>query len=193
MHTRSLTATMTTRRSGARDLIIRCLERREEMGASKVIHDALLARIGLYPYLDDPASLSLGDRIAYEAHRPLVSPREEFVFHAMQAEVYARLMDGETVILTAPTSFGKTLIVDALIVSGQYQNVVIVVPTIALIDEVRRRLSQLSKRHGLEFRIITHPGQAQGERNIFVFTQERASRRSHCPPSISRSSMRCTS
>lgn len=160
-------------RQDARQLVIRCLERRAEMGASKPVHDALLARVGLYPYLDDPEKLSLGDRLEYEAHRPLVSPRDEFVFHAMQAQVYARLMDGDTVILTAPTSFGKTLIVDALVVSGKYDNMVIVVPTIALIDEVRRRMSRLNEQYGLLFNVITHPGQSQGSRNIFVFTQER--------------------
>lgn len=161
-------------RHDARQLIIRALERRAEMGSAKQVHDALLARVGLYPYLDDPDTLSLGDRLAFEAHRPLVQPREEFVFHSMQAQVYARLMDGETVILTAPTSFGKTLIVDALVVSGKYDNLAVVVPTIALIDEVRRRLSRLNETWALGYKVITHPGQAQGDRNIFVFTQERA-------------------
>jgi hypothetical protein len=158
----------------ARQLVIRALERREEMGTAKPVHDALLARVGLFPYLDNPDTLGLGDRLALEAHRPLVQPRDEFVFHSTQAQVYARLMDGETVILTAPTSFGKTLIVDALVVSGRYAHVVVVVPTIALIDEVRRRLSRLNDRYGLGFKIITHPGQSQGDRNIYVMTQERA-------------------
>lgn len=159
-------------RQEARDLIIRCLERREEMGDAAAVHDALLVQVGLFPYLAAD-ELSLADQLLFEAHRPLVEPREEFVFHEAQAQVYARLMDGDNVILTAPTSFGKTLIVDALIASGDYSNVVVVVPTIALIDEVRRRLSLLNRNLELGFRIITHPGQRQGERNIFVFTQER--------------------
>ena len=115
-------------RRDAREFVIRALERREQMGMAKPVHDALLARVGLYPYLDDPDSLGLGDRLAFEAHRPLVQPRNEFVFHSTQAQVYARLMDGDTVILTAPTSFGKTLIVDALVVSGSYDNIAVVVP-----------------------------------------------------------------
>lgn len=160
-------------REAARQLVIRCLEHRDRLGAAKPVHDALLASVGLYPYLDEPSELSLGDRLAYEAHRPLVQPGEDFVFHAAQANVYARLMDGETVFLTAPTSFGKTLIVDALVVSRKYENMVIVVPTIALIDEVRRRLSRLNGEYKLGYKVITHPEQAQGERNIFVLTQER--------------------
>jgi hypothetical protein len=160
-------------RQQARDLVIRCLERRDQMGSARVVHNALLERAGLYPYLENVEDLSLGDRIAYEAHRPLISPRPEFVFHEKQAQVYARLLDGDNVILTAPMSFGKSLIVDALIVSGEYANIVVVVPTIALIDETRRRLSALNEEQELGFKIITHPGQAQEERNIFVFTQER--------------------
>jgi hypothetical protein len=63
-------------RQAARQLVIRCLERRAQMGTAKPVHDALLARVGLYPYLDDPDALTLGDRLAFEAHRPLVQPRE---------------------------------------------------------------------------------------------------------------------
>lgn len=152
-------------RQEARQLVIRALERRDEMGTAKPVHDALLARVGLYPYLDNPDALSLSDRLSFEAHRPLVQPRDEFVFHSTQAQVYARLMDGDTVILTAPTSFGKTLIVDALVVGGEYDNIAVVVPTIALIDEVRRRLSRLNERYELGFKVITHLGQVQGWRD----------------------------
>jgi replicative superfamily II helicase len=42
---------------------------------------------------------------------------DEIVFHRVQAEVYARLMEGENVVLSAPTSFGKSLIIDAVVAS----------------------------------------------------------------------------
>lgn len=160
-------------RQEARDLVIRCLEHKDAMREVRQIHDALLIQVGLFPYIDEVDDLPLADRLVLEAHRPLVAPRDSFVFHETQARVYALLMDGANVILTAPTSFGKTLIVDALIASGKYDNVVVVVPTIALLDEVRRRLSQLNADRRLGFNVIAHPGQKQGERNIFVFTQER--------------------
>src|SRR5690606_19991022 len=85
-------------------------------------------------------------------------------------EVYRLLMGGENVILSAPTSFGKSLIVDALIASGKYLNIVVVVPTIVLIDETRRRLVERFRNH---FKVITHLGQARADRNILVLTQER--------------------
>ena len=72
--------------------------------------------------------------------------------------------------LSAPTSFGKSLVTDAVIASGKFKNVLIVVPTIALMDETRRRLSQ---RFRGQFKIITHTSQTLSDRNVFVLTQER--------------------
>jgi replicative superfamily II helicase len=100
---------------------------------------------------------------------PLDLPEEDLVFHRIQAEVYRRLLDGENVVLSAPTSFGKSLVIDALISSGNYRNIVVVVPTIALIDETRRRLSRFSP----EYKLITHVSQPLADRNLLLLTQER--------------------
>jgi hypothetical protein len=114
--------------------------------------------------------LGVADALAYEAHRPLDLPDPAIVFHTAQARAYHALLAGEDVVLMAPTSFGKSLIVDALIASGRYDVTVIVVPTIALIDETRARLS---RRFGEKFKLVTHPGQTVGARAIVVMTQER--------------------
>jgi hypothetical protein len=92
------------------------------------------------------------------------------VFHAEQAEVYRLLLAGENVVLSAPTSFGKSLILDAVIGAECHQTIVLVVPTIALIDETRRRLT---RRFRGKYKIITHPAQRPGDRTIYVLTQER--------------------
>jgi hypothetical protein len=155
----------------ARELVIRALEHRDALGPEREILLALARQGGLFPYLD-PATLSAADALAYEAHRPHQVPdARDLVFHAAQAQAYHVLLSGEDLVLMAPTSFGKTLIVDALIASGRYRHVVIVVPTIALIDETRVRLS---RRYGDAFKIVTHAGQDLAERNLIVMTQERA-------------------
>lgn len=151
----------------AQELVLRALDRRDLFNGYGEILDSLVRRVGLYPYLD-PASLGVSDLLAYEFHRPK-SLGEDVVFHQVQARIYHELLAGKSVILSAPTSFGKSLIIDALIASGKYHNVVIVVPTIALIDETRRRLSRFRD----SFRIVTHITQRLGERNVFVLTQER--------------------
>ena len=154
--------------SDSHEILLRAYEKKTLFGDHGQILDCLVRSVGLFPYLD-PEALSLADFIAYEAHRP-DHMNDRIVFHRAQANVYQRLMSGENIALSAPTSFGKSLIIDAVIASGKFANVVIVVPTLALIDETRRRLAE---RFRGEFKIITHPSQAREEKNIFVLTQER--------------------
>lgn len=152
----------------AQDLILRALERRDSFGESRPVLDALVRQVGLFPYLESD-SLSVADQLAYELHRP-ENMGDDVVFHRPQAEVYQTLLRGQNVILSAPTSFGKSLIIDAVIATGRFKNILIVVPTLALIDETRRRLQ---RRFGDSFNVITRPSQKRGVRNILVFTQER--------------------
>lgn len=153
----------------ARDFVIQMLNRRAELNGYSEVVDSLAIAVGLYPYAETGA-LGAPELLAYEAHRPVGFHDEELVFHQAQATVYEALMDGESVILSAPTSFGKSLVVDALVASGRFTNIAIVVPTIALIDETRRRLSG---RFSYRFKVVTHPSQTFEERNLIVMTQER--------------------
>jgi replicative superfamily II helicase len=148
------------------DLLLRALEHRAAFGAAGQVLDAVVREVGLFPYLELDA-LSLADQIAYECHRP--EHLEERVLHAPQAAVYRRLLAGESVVLSAPTSFGKSLIIDAVVASARYKNIVVIVPTIALIDETRRRFARFQ---GV-YKVITHAFQKPGERNVYVMTQER--------------------
>jgi len=148
------------------ELILRLLDRRDELGHFEEILDALARQIGLFPYLDTE-NLNLADSIAYEYHRP--DGLDGIVFHRVQAEIYHELLKGKSVILSAPTSFGKSIIIDAIIVTKKYNNILILVPTIALIDETRKRLSKYKNM----YKIITHSSQTLKEHNIFVLTQER--------------------
>jgi hypothetical protein len=159
------------------ELVLRAMEYRSIFRAAGSVLDGLVRRLGLFPYLD-ASKLSLKDQIAYEVHRP-DNFDEQIVFHRPQALVYRMLLDGKNVALSAPMSFGKSLIIDAVIASGKYRNIVIVVPTIALIDETRRRLSQ--RFRGL-FKVVTHPFQEPSSRNIYVLTQERVLELERLPP-----------
>ncbi|RCV86837.1 DEAD/DEAH box helicase [Billgrantia montanilacus] len=153
--------------SKAQEYILRAMDKYEYFGDSKVVIDSLARELGLFPYLK-MESLNIRDMLAAEAHRISIG-KEDIYFHGPQAEVYYKIIGGQSVVLSAPTSFGKSLIIDALIASERFSNIVIVVPTISLIDETRRRLSKFSP----EFKIVTHSLQSKGEKNIFVLTQER--------------------
>jgi len=164
----------------AQELLLRALDQRDQFGKYGAILNGLARQMGLYPYMLDK-DLTSSDAIAREFHRPenfaldesvqknLPASRESLIFHRAQAFVFRKILDGGSVILSAPTSFGKSSIIDALVESGKFTNLAIVVPTIALIDETRRRLSRFRGSH----KIITHASQELADANIFVFTQER--------------------
>lgn len=157
-------------RDAARELLIRLLARRDEIPPPlQALLQSLLRQHGLYPYLRDVLELSVADQMAYETHRPDGLLDEDIVFHTEQSLVYERLLAGESVVLSAPTSFGKSLVVDAVLAARDFRNAAVIVPTVALMDECRRRLSRLSDR----YKIITHGTQELAERNLFVMTQER--------------------
>lgn len=153
-----------------RELVIRALDKGDVWGECRPVLNALVRQVGLFPYLGEGPDVGIADLLAFEVHRPLGSLGEQdVVFHRAQGWVYRELLGGENVILSAPTSFGKSLITDALITSGRFRNCVVVVPTIALIDETRRRLATTAPT----FKLITHPSQQLGEKNLFILTQER--------------------
>lgn len=157
----------------ARELLVRVLEHEATFVRYAPILQALLRSVGLFPYLD-ATTVGVAAQIATEAHRPMAMP-EEIVFTTKQAEVYRELMAGKNVVLSAPTSFGKSLIIDAIVATGTHRNIVVIVPTLALVDETRRRLTRFRS----QYKIITHLSQFPADRNIFVHTQERVVENPH--------------
>lgn len=157
----------------ARDILVRVLEDAAEFKGYEPIIQTLLRNVGLFPYLDFK-NADVVDQLAAEAHRPEAMP-ESIIFTAKQAEVYRELMAGRSVVLSAPTSFGKSLIIDAVIASKKHRNIVVVVPTLALVDETRRRLFKF-RNH---YKVITHLSQKPAERNIYIHTQERVVENPH--------------
>lgn len=153
-----------------REKLVRFLDHYSGNTAEQVIVDTLCARFGLYPYMSPTArGAGIWEAFAVELHSPPELAEDGFAFHAEQQRVYARLMDGESVILSAPTSFGKSVIVDALVASEKWSNLVLIVPTIALVDETRRRLARFHE----SYRVVTHPSEPLGAKNLIVMTQER--------------------
>ena len=152
------------------EIAIRLLGRADDFdrilpGAKSVI-DALAREAGLFPYVNSTDLLR--DKIAIEAHR--VPALEDMVFHAEQRRIFQKLASGRNVILSAPTSFGKTLLVDALIANSSPHRVVITVPTIALLEERRRTLIERFPN----YQIITQTFQEIADNPaIIVGTQER--------------------
>lgn len=160
--------------SVGQELIIRALDALPLFEQQANLLQELIRTAGLYPYLKKYGSnLSLEEELALDVYKSNFDG--DFIFHSMQARVFNLLLSGKNVVLSAPTSMGKSAIVDALIASKKFNSIVIVVPTIALIDETRRRIQQ---RFGNEYQIIHHGSQVKRkDKVIYIFTQERVNER----------------
>jgi len=160
-----------------RDLVIRSLDKFElfdEVEQSLLL--SMVRTVGLFPYITPHLeNVSFSDRLAYEVHR-VEGVEKGMVFHRLQAHVFHLLMQGRNVVLSASTSVGKSLVIDAVLAQGKFRKVVVIVPTIALIDETRRRLV---RRFRQSCNVITHPSQEANESfiNVYLLTQERVLQR----------------
>lgn len=164
-----------------RELVIRALEKRDNLEKEyQNILDELAMQVGLYPYVVNALEkLSLRSAFLHASHRA-EGMMDDFVLHSAQARVLRKLLAGESIILSAPTSFGKSLLIDLTISASDFTNIVLIVPTLALVEETRRRMSRFVGRYS----IITSTKQSLGEKNIFVCTQERFLAMEHEIPAI---------
>ncbi|MBS0299843.1 MAG: DEAD/DEAH box helicase [Proteobacteria bacterium] len=155
----------------ARNRLILLLDnfRRENQSYDPLLNH-LIRESGLYPYLE-PETSSWQDRFVYESFKVDIGQDEPVTLHSEQSLVLKHLLDGDDLAVSAPTSFGKSFIIDAYIAIKKPTNVLILVPTIALTDETRRRLS---KKFSAEYKIVTTSEVELGEKNILIFPQERA-------------------
>lgn len=156
----------------ALEISIRLLEARRQgqipEGCLTVV-EMLAEECGLYPYVNSD-NFGLFSQSLIEAHA--VQLDEKLYLHSKQMEILLHLLAGDNVILSAPTSFGKSMLVDAFLTHKSLNTVVMLLPTIALIDETRRRLT---RRFGDRYRIITTVADEYDDATptIFVLTQER--------------------
>ncbi len=152
----------------ARDLVIRLLEKKNLIHPSSLpMWNDIVEAAGLHPYIN-PEDLEGSSLVRCEYHRSTIIP--EIVFHEEQLPVSIALLSGQSVVISAPTSFGKSLLIEELVASRRYKNLVIIQPTIALLDETRKRLMKYSHF----YKIIMSTSQAAVESgNLFLFTAER--------------------
>lgn len=130
---------------------------------------SLARATGLWNYIDKD-NAAMPDLLVAET--VTVPELDGVTLHREQVAALNDLLAGRNLILSAPTSFGKSLLIDALLASGKYTRVAIVLPTIALLDEFRRRLK---RRFAERFELVMHPGDKpkEGQPTIFLGTQER--------------------
>ena len=144
------------------------LETKPELASYKEVFSSLARAVGLWNYIDRETA-DYRDAMVADA---VTSEELNVTFHREQITALNTLLSGRNLVLSAPTSFGKSLLIDALLATGRYRRVAIVLPTIALLDEFRRRIE---RRFGRRFALMMYASQeAPADGNvIFLGTQER--------------------
>lgn len=158
----------------ARKIAIRILNHWHQMDSNLYpIWSEIMESLGFYPYLRDKErgleNKSLDDAIRLCYHESDFLP--SVTLHADQKRVSDLLFAGRNVVLSAPTSYGKSLLIEEIVASHKYHNIVIIQPTLALLDETRIKMLKYSEEYRLIVR-TTQEYDKQGD-NIFLLTAER--------------------
>jgi len=164
-----------------RRIIINILDNWEKIDKNTCeVWTDLVESAGFYPYLEkEKGKLNLRStpaEIRKEFHK---SKFLKEYFHEEQLVIREILKSEKNVIVSAPTSFGKSLLIDEVVASRKYKNIVVVIPTLALIDETRRRLQKYREYYKLIVRTTQRPSTLRG--NLFLLTAERVMEYSGLP------------
>ncbi|WP_426348821.1 DEAD/DEAH box helicase [Alloiococcus sp. CFN-8] len=139
---------------------------------TKEIWSDLIEAVGFYPYIKKEKGIELkstSSKIRTELYK---SPNlEGKYFHEEQKNILDIIKKRKSLIVSAPTSFGKSILIEEIISSKQYNNIVIIQPTLALLDETRIKL----RKYQNYYKIIVRTTQKQSldKGNIFLLTAER--------------------
>ena len=140
----------------------------------KPIWSDIIEAVGYYPYLDKCAKqgvevTSLAEKIRQQYHKSHYI--EGVYMHSEQKKISDIIFSGRNVVVSAPTSFGKSLLIEEIVASRKYRNIVVIQPTLALLDETRRKLTKYNQFYKIIVRTTQQSSQEQG--NLFLLTAER--------------------
>jgi replicative superfamily II helicase len=133
----------------------------------------LIESAGFYPYLEKEKERlkfdNLAGQIRKESH--FSENLDGKYFHEEQKYLKKILDSKKNLIVSAPTSFGKSLLIEEIVASSKFKNILVIQPTLALLDETRKKL----KKYKENYKIIVRTSQQSLEEkgNLFLLTAER--------------------
>lgn len=139
---------------------------------TKPIWGDIAESVGFYPYTQRDSTMTSGVlseemRLMYHKSKYM----SNMYLHRKQKELSEMIFLGQNIIVSAPTSFGKSLLIEEVIASNKFKNIVIIQPTLALLDETRRKLQKYNETYKIVVRTTQEPSETKS--NIFLFTAER--------------------
>ncbi|MGE0268609.1 MAG: DEAD/DEAH box helicase [Candidatus Omnitrophota bacterium] len=157
-----------------RQIIINLLDNWHKLdAASQKPWIDLIESAGFYPYLEKEKERmqlqSAAGKLRKEFHSSDYLKGK--YFHDEQKHINDILKSDKNLIVSAPTSFGKSILIEEIVASKKYRNIVIIQPTLALLDETRKKLKKYSDNFKIIIRTSQTPAVDKG--NLFLLTAER--------------------
>lgn len=157
-----------------RQIIIHILDIWENVNNSvKPIWLDLVERAGFYPYYTDKIEEGLKYDVSVQAEIRTQYFKSKYLpniyFHEQQKEIELALSSGKNIAVSAPTSFGKSLLIEEIVARKSFNNILVIQPTLALIDETRKNL----KKYNDYYNLVVNTKQTAQKNNIFILTAER--------------------
>lgn len=139
------------------------------------LYTDIVTKCGFFPYLEKEQENfhldNLRGEISKEFHKANYI-KGNIYFHSAQQEVCNLLLNTEeNIVVSAPTSFGKSLLIEELVASNKYKNIVVIQPTLALLNETRNYLRKYEDQYKIIVRVADKPSEIKG--NLFLLTAER--------------------
>lgn len=126
-------------------------------------------------------TLNIVDDAIKNYHRSTTSSENEnIILDGLQKNIIDQYQKLETrrIMVSAPTSFGKSYLLQEILFNNaqEYENVMIILPTIALLNENVNKYQALVKSGKLNYNIVStnYEDLDLSSRNLFIFTPERA-------------------
>lgn len=156
----------------SRALCINILNNWEKIhDGTKAAWASMIGALGFYPYLNKEKLLLDGTLESIRRYKHDSAYIDGMTHHEEQRDLINLIFSGKNVVASAPTSFGKSLIIEEIVASQRWKNIVIIQPTLALLDETRRKLQKYSHLYKLIVRTSQTSSLEKG--NIYLFTAER--------------------
>lgn len=114
-------------------------------------------------------------------HRSVACSEEEnIILDGLQKNIVDEYQKLKTrrIMVSAPTSFGKSYLLQEILFNNaqEYENIMMILPTIALLNENVNKYQELIKKGKLNYTIVStnYDDLDLSSRNLFIFTPERA-------------------
>lgn len=160
----------------AREIIIHILDIWDKVNDQiKPIWLDLIENAGFYPYyvekIENTSQVSYRPSFQQDIRTSFFKSDNlpNIYFHKEQKKIEMDLSAGRNVAVSAPTSFGKSLLIEEMVARKKYDNILIIQPTLALINETRKKLNKYNDFYN----IVVNTKQRPKDKNIFILTAER--------------------